>query len=516
MIDTAVYRKKTRMLVRHRVPHVLAVLAGLGLLVWLGAYNQPYYPVTWLDEGFALQGPINLIRFGKYAMKSSEGFRVLDQPLIANGPGVALPIAAGFALFGVGLTQARMVMVVYLVSTALAFFALAKRMYGARAAVLSLFLLLAVPREGFLWFGRMALGNVPALGYFIWGCLLWFTSLERDRAGYAVGAGLLFGLAMVTKGQYGLIVPTLLVVALVDKVYLKQIGLKKVALALLAALGCLAVWYAVQLALVGGENFEQHLEAVRSSVQVTVFAFRPMRIPGSLWYLVRSGLPLFVVPGWLYAAWALRKRDVDSRLRLLPLSFVAIWLCWYVFASVGWHRYAFAPYAVGLLFAGPLVRDAFPLVQRNDWTRSALGQGGTLVRWGAALLVTAILVGGLRGFIGHIREITAGPDLGPQRFAGVLQDHVRQGALVESLEWELDVLADLNYHHPTNDWLDRMTAVTQFGEELQVRYDPSIYQPTYLIEGPVSRWTGFYDGYVERSCDWVAATGAYELYACRP
>jgi 4-amino-4-deoxy-L-arabinose transferase-like glycosyltransferase len=434
----------------HRLLRSLLALAGVLVLLLLGIYNQPYYPGTWLDEGFALQGPINLVRYGQYAMKSAEGFRVLDQPLIANGPGIVLPLSAAFALFGVGLLQARLVVVVYLVLTAMAFFTLARRLYGTPAAIISILLLLAFPQEGFLKYGRYALGNVPALGYFLFGYLLWLTSLERDNWGYALGGGLMFGLAMVTKGQYGLLIPMLLLVAFADRVYYKTIGLKRIALVLLTALGCLGIWYVAQLVVVGPENFDQHLAAIRSSSRVTVFAFRPMRIPRNAWYLIRSGLPLFVAPGLIYAAWACRKRGSHYSRHLPLVVFVIIWLVWYVFASVGWPRYAFDAYAVGTLLAGKFLVDVVRFLPRDRSPLNRAGQSRVFIRAGALLFIVAVLLSGIWGLTRQVSRIVDRPDRPAQLFAEYLQNNVGSQAVVESWDWQIDVLADLNYHHPPN------------------------------------------------------------------
>ena len=63
-------------LVNTNVLSRLASLAGVILIVVLAVYHQPYYPATWLDEGFVLQGAINLVRYAQYAMRSVEGFRI--------------------------------------------------------------------------------------------------------------------------------------------------------------------------------------------------------------------------------------------------------------------------------------------------------------------------------------------------------------------------------------------------------------------------------------------------------
>ena len=57
---------------------------------------------------------------------------------------------------------------------------------------------------------------VPALAYFLLGYLFWLIATKRPSWRYALAAGLLFGLAMVTKGQYSLLIPVVVAVALVS------------------------------------------------------------------------------------------------------------------------------------------------------------------------------------------------------------------------------------------------------------------------------------------------------------
>lgn len=495
-----------------RLASRLALLVVLALVLLLTLYHQPYYPATWFDEGLVLQGAINLVRFGQYAMRSAEGFRLLDQPLIANGPGVVLPISGAFALLGIGLLQARLVVAVYTALAAAAFFAVAKRLFGGpTAAWVSLSLLLAVPQEGFLFFGRQVLGNVPALFYFLMGYLLWLNALEKGKTAPAIGAGLLFGLAAVTKNQYGLLLLALPIAWLADRLFYKRMETKTVALVFATAVACLGAWYILQWALVGWEDFGKHLRAVSSSSRVTVFAFRPMRIRGSLWYLFRSGWPLFALPGLAQGLWACWKRDPSNRRQLLILAFVLVWLGWYVFASVGWHRYAFEVYAMGALLTGRFVVDAVSFLQTVS-TRSS-ERSRVLLRRAALLLVSAIIIGGVVGLALHVRCIFAAPDTSAHEFARRLQTHVPPDAVIESWEWQIDALAPLTYHHPTNDWVDKMTAALQFGDELESSYDPFVHQPAYLIDGPFSKWTGLYAQHLaDGCCALLFSVGPYDLY----
>jgi hypothetical protein len=491
----------------------LVSLFGIALLCLLAAYGQPRYPSPWLDEGFALQGAINLVRFGQYAMRSTEGFRILDQPLIANGPGIVLPMAAAFALFGIGYLQARLVAAALLVLTGVAFFAVARRLYGTPAALLSSFLLLAIPLEGFLWFGRMALGTVPALGYFLVGYLFWLTALKRDTWLHAIGAGLMFGLAMVTKGQYGLLLPMLLIVTLADRLYYRTVGLKKVALVLMVATACLGLWYGVQLLLVGWDSIGQHLSAIRSSSQVTVSAFRPIRIPRNLWYLICSGFLLFVVPGWIYAAWNCRPRNPGSVRQLLPVVFVPVWLAWYVLASTGWPRYAFDAYAIGLLFSGKFAVDAFLFLRRRPAPSWIPSPSQPALRLVIILLLIGMLVGGTWGFGRQIAGLLAPPDRSLEVFADYLREHIGPESVVESWDWQIDVLANLDFHHPPNVVVDRMTAIDRYQEDLPIGYDPFEHQPDYLIDGPWSKAWDLYTPYLSQGCCTLQfSLPPYDLY----
>jgi 4-amino-4-deoxy-L-arabinose transferase-like glycosyltransferase len=481
------------------------------LIILIAAYNQPYYPTAWLDEGFALQGAMNLAKYGQYAMRSVEGFRVFDQPLIANGPGVVLPISAAFKLFGIGLLQARLVMVIFFVITSYVYFRLARRLNGILAACISLFLLLALPEEGFILYGRHALGMIPSLLYFLIGYFFWLNALQHNRLTDAAGAGLFFGLAMITKGQYLLLIPMFFVVLLIDWIYDKFSLLKRTLIVFLAMAIVLAFWYGVQLMVLKPEGFLQSLEAIQSSSKVTISAFRISRIPGNIGYLTRSGILLVVIPGWLYVGWLCLQRDVYCVQQLLLLVFVPFWLAWFAFVSVGFYRYSLDPYIIGALFTGRFIADVYYSLRSKT---SPLPRFNRLWFWLVIPVSCLIILFGVWVFKGQIQRIVAEPSIAPQKFAAYLEETIDSQEVVESWEWELDVLAPgLTYHHPTNIWVDRMHLPTQFGIPVEEIYDPAPFKPAYLIDGPFSKWTGLYAHYLSAGCcSLVKRVGPYDLY----
>lgn len=164
---------------------------ALGLLVALAALlalvNLPYAPATWFDEGSHLHVPKTLVRYGVYADISSEGFRYFG-PTIGVGPTVMLPIAGAFQIAGVGLLQARLVIVAYLAVALLLLFLLARRLHGMQVALIALLLALAsrtLRFEGMIEYGRQVLGEVPGMAFLLGGILAYGSRSHALRSAAA-------------------------------------------------------------------------------------------------------------------------------------------------------------------------------------------------------------------------------------------------------------------------------------------------------------------------------------------
>lgn len=507
-------RKITITMIRSRVAQFLLTALAAGFFLFLALYNQPYYPSTWFDEGLVLQGAMNIVAHGKYAMLSSEGFRVLDQPLIANGPGIVLPLSAAFSIFGTGLLQARLVASIFFLAAVWLFLRFTSRLYTPLASAVSLIVLLAVPVEGFIIYGRQALGNVPGLAFFFAGCLFFVSLCERKHIGYAFASGLLFGLALLTKGQYWLLIPVWGLVIIADAFYYKQLGLKNGIVIAGTIILCLGVWQFIQYILVGAENYGAHLEAISSSSKVTVFAFEPVRFLPSAWYLVRSGFLIFILPALLMAAWESRAHDRAGLVKFFLVVFVVVWVAWFLIASIGWNRYAFEAYAVGSVLSGyailtikdsaSLLRNRFPI----------LGRAFPLDRVLIGGYLAAVVLFAVSGLRIQLWNVLFYRDTSAFQFADHLASSVSRGEVIESWEWQIDALApSLTYHHPTNDWVDKKTAEIHFGTTIAESYDPFEYEPVYLIDGPFSKFTNMYSAEIlEGCCVEIFAAGDYTLY----
>lgn len=70
------------------------------------------YPATWFDEGYFTHVARSLAKRGIYGTYTTSADVPFDLT-ISTGPPTIVPVALSFALFGEGLHQARIVIVLY-------------------------------------------------------------------------------------------------------------------------------------------------------------------------------------------------------------------------------------------------------------------------------------------------------------------------------------------------------------------------------------------------------------------
>src|ERR1041384_5505116 len=106
------------------------VLGGLFLFALF--YRLDFTPWFWWDEGWTASAARNWAEIGHYG-RLSLGERTIP------GLEATLPLTGAVALafkwFGIGLTQARAVVGIYLVATLVLFFYLARRFYNRDVAL---------------------------------------------------------------------------------------------------------------------------------------------------------------------------------------------------------------------------------------------------------------------------------------------------------------------------------------------------------------------------------------------
>ena len=379
---------------------LLALIAGT---IMLALVNLPYAPQTWFDEGSHLHVPKTLIQHGVYADISSEGYRYYG-PTIGIGPTIMLPVALVFKLFGVGLLQGRLVIVAYLLIALAASYALARRLHGQTVGLLAVTLLLASRTsnyQGAIEYGRQVLGEIPGVAFLMLGMLAWMAALrdyerrttnDERRMTFNAGrwsivsgqwwapilAGLAFGLALVTKNQFVLIVPpALLLAGLLDWRYYRAGSWQLRIIPLVVACGCYGIWTLAQFQFLGPGSFIENMRQTRQAAGGAIFVFDIHAMLRAGAYLLRPDLyGALLIPALGYALWRARRRDAQGLIEGLIALMVALWLLWYVVASLGWPRYAFPAVAFGAILVARALADL------TSWLR----QGSALQRYGALAL----------------------------------------------------------------------------------------------------------------------------------
>jgi len=498
---------------------IVTVIAVL-VVMFLALYRLTDYPVTWFDEGSHLHVPKALVRFGVYADYSSEGFRYYG-PTVGVGPTVMLPIAAAFKLFGIGLLQARLVMVLYLLAAIYAFYRLARVLGDRRLAWVATALLITSRGVSLLEYGRQVLGEVPGFFFMVVGLVLWFTAWEKASWRRLGLIGLLIGLAMVTKYQYLLIMaPTLGAAWLTNLVYYRTAPQRIFIVPGLVAAACFALWQACTIVYLGPATAGENLEMLRESVALGAMPFSPNLMKQSIKHLLSLDVYMGnLLPVLAYGLILALPRQREGHQWGTLLVLIAANLGWYAFASIGWSRYAFPGLAIASLVVACFFRDltdGFRLNARDLW--QALRQRQPILRQHAlrfaVLAWLALMIG--RPLAYYARQVVSTPFNATVAMAVYLDEHVPREALIETFEPEMGFFTDHNYHFPPRSISVKATAYTFLGGPPVAQYYDFVQKehPDYVLVGVAADWVDLYPvDLLEARYRLITSIGHYKLYA---
>jgi 4-amino-4-deoxy-L-arabinose transferase-like glycosyltransferase len=495
------------------------IVFGILAVVFLALYNLTDYPLTWFDEGSHLHVPKTLVRYGVYADYSSEGFRHYG-PTLGVGPTVMLPIAGSFSLFGIGLLQARLVMVLYLLAAFYVFYRLAGDLGGRRFAWVALILLVTSRGVGLLLYGRQVLGEVPGLFFLTAGLWVWFKEWERSGWLRLFIVGLLLGLAVITKYQYLLfIAPCLGIAWLANLAYYRIAPHRIFVVPGLVSGACFGFWLAYLVLYLGPAATMDNLVALRRALGGAAMTFSPDLMQQSLEVLLHPSVYLgSLLPALAYGLFISLQRNRGGQKWGILLLLAVINLAWYVLASVGWWRYAFPGMAISGLFVAYFIHDltdGFRVIPTG--LGKSLEQTGTSLRsyglrWAAMAWLAAMI---LMPTLQTVVEIMSPQFNAPQAMADFLDENVPPDARIETWEPEMGFLTDHDYHFPPTELLpDAVNYAYLGGPPLKEIYDfQQDGRPAYILVGDFGRWIQIYPSDILMAqYKRVVQIGSYELY----
>lgn len=473
---------------------------GIGIIGLLGLsalafYRLPLYPTTWFDEGSHLHVPKTLVRWGVYADYSSEGFR-FSGPIFGVGPTVLVPIAGAFRLLGVDLWPARWVMAVYLLLAASLFSVVARRWVPGMGALFAVLWFVFARSLTTIAFGRQVLGEVPGMAFLALGMIGWARMVGGRWTGMVL-AGVGFGLALITKNQWGLfLIPALIAIAVLGKVYYRDSRWAGNLGAAGLALGLWGLWQGILWGVLNPDPWRT-LEELRQISGGSVMLF-PSPLMGAT---IRDLLTVFdgaLLPAFLYVlAKALRRSPEGYRWGFVAVV-AALNLAWWVVASNGWLRYAYPSLALLSLGMGGMLEDV------RRWA------GLPALRWAWIGWLILLLLGSGAVSVGRVLRQGDGSAFEMARY---LRAHIPEEALIETWEPELAALTDHRYHQPPAALLEAAARFIWFGgppPSAFYRWDSA--RPDYVLVGAFGRWVQLYREVEEQCAPHVAAFGPYRLY----
>jgi hypothetical protein len=328
----------------------LFVFLGLLLLFTvLVFYGFPDSPSPWFDEGVILGVAKSYVQDGVYDFKTGPG-QYTGKPylLITSNYPLLFFIGTIFELLGIGLWQAKIVMIIFLFVFFALFYLIIKKYYGRNFALMGLALVITfLPLYGN---GKNALGEIPGLVYFFGGLLL----LDKRKWWQLFLAGILFGLGAATKSLYMLFVPALLGGEIWLAIKSKNIEWKR--WAWLAAGGLLPLCLWIWTILPAGLSWSSFSESAAYYKNPYNLVAQSVVFKNFLRFFTETTPLHFSLLFGVFAISKIIRRDFKQIEVVLFLFIVLDWL--FYLKTAGWYRYFFPahislfilfPYAFGVI-----------------------------------------------------------------------------------------------------------------------------------------------------------------------
>jgi hypothetical protein len=400
------------------------------------------------------------------------------------------------------------------------FFRLAEMMGGQKVAWVALLLLFSSRGISLLNYGRQVLGEVAGFFFLVAALWLWLDKWEKSSIKTLVIAGLLFGLSIITKYQYLIVIAGTIGLAwIMNLVYYKKASQKTFLIPGIVAGLCFVIWQIYQIVYLGPSTTAENLAQFRQFTAGAALVFSPTLIVRGVQQLldfnVFSGaIVLFGFYGFLTAL--PRTKDGQKWGVLFILAFVN--LGWYVVASISWLRYAFPGLAILTLFVARFfsdltshfdvkLTDLEKLLKDNNQRFLQLTLRFALIIWLAVMILVPLAQ--------TAAEIVRPQKNYPAAIAEFLNQNVPLDALVETWEPELGFLTDHNYHYPPQILLNSAVQyIWTQGPPPAEKYDfVQKEKPEYILIGQFSRWVNMYPTeLLEKNYQLQTTIGAYELF----
>jgi 4-amino-4-deoxy-L-arabinose transferase-like glycosyltransferase len=411
-------------------------------------------------------------------------------------------VGISFRLFGVGVLQGRLPVMLYTLGCLGLLYAVGRQLYGKVVAGLSLCVaLFASVNLHPVFIGRQAIAEMPMLFFLFCGLALWQPALAGSRKSLA-GAALCWGLSITIKQHPLPFIVVMLLSSGALALFQKQRLLRTTLIALLGTLAAYALFYNLDKSLSAG--LPVYGEPVQFLYSTSVFVPDPAVRSETLTRTLTLGFPVIISLGYIAYRIFRSSREGDRSpvlyARLGHFFLVASWLGWYTFLSVGWAKYYFPIGFLGTLSVAVTLAD-FSHNLNIRYMAQSLGGSLRHLRpsrqaFQVFLAIVFLLDGGAFTFFLVQHSLTSASDSVYQVQAYVHQN-TPANAVIETYESELLFLLDRPCHFPPDHLQMLLNRRSIYGIPAEIPYNPLEADPDYLIIGPLGRTWQLYDPLLE-------------------
>ncbi len=330
----------------HRKSKILLLIVLLGIGALLSVYKLTESPPTWYDEGIYNQIAINTSLHGAQGIQVAPSTFV-SSGFVTGGYPFFLPVAWSVKMFGIGILQVRMVMVLFLIAMLVVAFYLIREIFGIRNSLISLLLLVTFPV--LYGNGKNVLGEVPGLFYLF--CFLIFVyQIEKRKfegLTFYILAGLTGGLCLATKPIFFLLGGAVIIAVFIHRrnIVFKW---KHLLLGLIAFIVPMALWFKMQFLSTDSASSILHYYAnpygltdIKSTIISNFFRFFHEASP--MYFL-------FLELMWIvsYAIRFLKKKSISLVESIAFIFSILVSLAY--LRTAGWYRYFFVAEIMAIAF----------------------------------------------------------------------------------------------------------------------------------------------------------------------
>ncbi len=348
----------------------ILVFLTFALAIFLIIFHFTDTPKVWVDEGFFTEVARNVAVHGVFGLQTEPG-NFFGVSTLSVGYPTIFPIATSFLIFGTGLWQARLPMLIYMFLLVILFYLFTKKRYGFYPAILSVLMLLSF--SPFYGNGRSVLEEVPGLVFLVLGALL---LLYLEESGFnskkwAVLSGLSLGLAVSAKPIYMIVLSAALIFTFI--IWIRKISNKKILLFFTTGfIPPLILWVYTQFPTLDslikivpmyihlGSNHTSSV-SIGQTVLINFIRFFSESTPILFLFLVGATLFSLLIP------YIISRNDIKrnwSISEFIILLFIVInWLA-YLFGT-GWYRYFFPANTLAYLLFPASILSLTKIIQNK-------------------------------------------------------------------------------------------------------------------------------------------------------